>query len=73
MRPAGRVSPKSAVQEVKRLCKSVVGDALRRTQNNNDVQIFALIAMSNHIHMVIRTPKCNCAAFLRDFKKRPPG
>ena len=65
---SGPHSPKWTAHEIKRLCKSVVGDALRRAQENNDVEIFALIAMSNHIHMVIRTPKRNCAAFLRDFK-----
>ena len=41
----------------------MVGDALRRAQENNDVDVFALIAMSNYIHMVIRTPKRR-----RDFK-----
>jgi len=61
-------SPEWTADDIRRLCRSAVGDALRRAQDNNDVEIFAVVVMSNHIHLVIRTPQCNCADFLRDFK-----
>ena len=64
----GPHSPRFTGPELKRICTSLVGDALRRAQELTGVELFALLVMSNHIHLVIRTPNKNCAKFLRIFK-----
>lgn len=64
----GPFSPRFTGSEIKRLCKSAVGDALRRAQEQTGVEIFVVLVMSNHLHMVIRTPSKNCARFLCIFK-----
>ena len=55
-------------ERIKRMAKGLLGSALGRAQENTGVEFFAFVGMSNHFHLVLRTPNLNFAAFARDFK-----
>lgn len=65
---SGPYSPKLTGKDIVRFAKGLVGSALARAQQNSGVQIFAFTSLSNHFHMVIRTPRKNASEFIRDFK-----
>lgn len=64
----GPFAPQLTGKDILRFAKGLIGSALARAQKNRNVQIFAFVALSNHFHMVIRTPEKNASAFIRDFK-----
>lgn len=71
----GPHQPRLTIELAKRLLKGAVGSALARAQahcrdHGLDVDIFAFVAMSNHVHMVVRTHGKNLAAFMGYFKAR---
>ncbi len=73
-----RMGPHQArltVDIVTRALKGLVGAALARAQKHcrqqgSEVQVFAFVAMSNHVHMVVRTAGKNLASFMGYFKAR---
>ena len=65
---SGKYAPKWTGADLRRLATGLVGAALARAQEKCGVEIIAVIVMSNHIHLVIRTPRKNCAEFMRIFK-----
>jgi REP element-mobilizing transposase RayT len=66
----GPLQPTLDVPVAKRIARGLVGSALARAQQRYDVEVFALVVMSNHIHMVVRTPGKNLAGFMGYFKAR---
>lgn len=74
-RRMGPHQPQLTVEVAKRMLKGLVGSALARAQQNclkhgADVQVFAFVAMSNHVHLVVRTAGKNLAKFMGYFKAR---
>lgn len=73
-----RMGPHQApltVDIAKRALKGLVGSALARAQENCrktgvEVDVFAFVAMSNHVHLVARTHGKNLAKFMGYFKAR---
>lgn len=71
----GQHQPQLTVDIVKRAFKGLVGSALARAQQHcrkhgSEVQVFAFVAMSNHVHLVVRTAGKNLARFMGYFKAR---
>lgn len=58
------------VPTAKKLLRDHVGAALARAQQSHDVRIYAVMLMSNHIHMVVSTPGKNLSSFMGYFKAR---
>jgi REP element-mobilizing transposase RayT len=65
---SGPYARKFTGAEILRIAKGLMGSALARAQEKAGVEIFAFVAMSNHVHAVIRTPRKNAAEFSRLFK-----
>ncbi|MDH5670579.1 MAG: transposase [Myxococcales bacterium] len=65
---SGLNSPKFTGAQLQRFAKGLVGSALARAQREYGVKIYAFISMSNHIHIVLSTPRKNLSLFMRDFK-----
>ena len=65
---SGPHSPKFTGAQLQRFAKGLVGSALARAQRKHGVKIYAFISLSNHIHMVVSTPRKNLSLFMRDFK-----
>ena len=65
---SGKYAPKWTGRELRRLATGLVGAALARAQSKCGVEIVAVVVMSNHIHLVIHTPRKNCSQFMRIFK-----
>ena len=61
-------APELTGDDIERMARGLVGSALARAQALTGVEIFAFTAMSNHFHAVVRTPRKNAHAFIRDFK-----
>jgi REP element-mobilizing transposase RayT len=56
------------VDTAERFLGGVVGAAVARAQGRHGVQVMALVVMSNHLHLLVRTPRLNLAVFMRDVK-----
>lgn len=74
-RRMGPHQPKLTVDVAKRALKGLVGSALARAQQRcreqgAEVHVYAFVAMSNHVHLVVRTAGKNLAAFMGYFKAR---
>jgi REP element-mobilizing transposase RayT len=74
-RRMGPHQPRLTVEVAKRMLKDLVGSALARAQEHSreqgaEVQVFAFVAMSNHVHLVVRTAGKNLASFMGYFKAR---
>ncbi|MDH5675093.1 MAG: transposase [Myxococcales bacterium] len=52
------------------MARGLVGSALARAQKHCEVKVYALVVMSNHLHLIVRTTKKNLAAFMGYFKAR---
>jgi REP element-mobilizing transposase RayT len=63
-------APKLHLHSIKRIARGLVGSALARAQERYGVEIFAVVVMSNHVHLVLRTPRKNLARFMAFFKAR---
>lgn len=66
----GPLQPPMDPATVKRIARGLVGSALARAQRHCHVQLFAVVVMGNHVHLVVRTPRKNLAAFMGYFKAR---
>jgi REP element-mobilizing transposase RayT len=71
----GPHQPRLTPDVAKRMLKGLVGSALARAQERAaeqgcDVQVFAFVCMSNHVHIVVRTSRKNLADFMGYFKAR---
>ena len=66
----GPHQPELTLPDAKRIAKGLIGSAFARAQKHHGVQVFALCAMSNHLHALVRTTRKNLAAFMRDVKAR---
>ena len=64
----GKYAPKWTGQHLRRLATGLVGATIARAQKKCGVEIIAVVVMSNHIHLVIRTPRKNCSEFMRVLK-----
>ena len=60
--------PEFDVKSVKRMLRGLVGAALARAQELTGVEIYAVVVMSNHLHLVVRTPNKNLSLFMRHVK-----
>lgn len=74
-RRMGPHQPPLTVELAKRMLKDLVGAALARAQekcreDGVEVDLFAFVAMSNHLHLVLRTHGKNLAKFMGYFKAR---
>ena len=67
-RHRGPGQPKFDVPTVKRMLRGVIGAAIARAQELTGVEVYAFVIMSNHLHLVLRTPKKNLALFMRHLK-----
>jgi REP element-mobilizing transposase RayT len=63
-------APTLELHTIKRIARGLVGSALARAQERYGVEVFALTVMSNHLHLVVRTPRKNLARFMAFFKAR---
>jgi Transposase IS200 like len=63
-------APTLHLHSIKRIARGLVGSALARAQERYGVEIFAVVVMSNHLHLVVRTPRKNLARFMAFFKAR---
>jgi REP element-mobilizing transposase RayT len=52
----------------KRIARGLMGSAVARAQKKHRTQIFGFVALSNHLHALLRTRGKNLAAFMRDLK-----
>lgn len=48
--------------------RDIVIDSLRYCQQHKDLEIFAYVIMSNHIHLLLRSYKGNLSDTIREFK-----
>jgi REP element-mobilizing transposase RayT len=64
------LAPTLDLQSVTRIAQGLVGSALARAQEHYGVEVFALVVMSNHVHLVVRAPRRNLARFMAFFKAR---
>jgi len=64
----GRYQPQLTLEDGKRIAKGLVGSAVARAQEAHGTQVFGLVTMSNHIHLLVRTRGRNLARFMRDLK-----
>jgi REP element-mobilizing transposase RayT len=68
--------PKLTVEEAEKLAEGLVSSALARAQaycakhGLPPVEVFAVVVMSNHLHLVVRAPGKNLAAFMGYFLAR---
>ena len=68
--------PKLTVKEAEKLAEDCVSSALARAQAHcaesglPAVEVFAVVVMSNHLHLVVRAPGKNLAAFMGYFLAR---
>ncbi|MEZ4252401.1 MAG: hypothetical protein R3B99_29675 [Polyangiales bacterium] len=68
--------PKLTVEEAERIAQHLVSSALARAQAHcakeglPPVEVFAVVVMSNHLHLVLRAPAKNLAAFVGYFLAR---
>ena len=68
--------PKLTVEEAEKLAEDCVSSALARAQKHcaesglPPVEVFAVVVMSNHLHLVVRAPGKNLAAFMSYFLAR---
>ncbi|NOY91472.1 MAG: hypothetical protein GXP55_09700 [Deltaproteobacteria bacterium] len=58
------LSPTLDAQSLTRIAKGLVGSAFARAQEKYDVEVYALVVMSSHMHVVLRTRKKNLATFM---------
>lgn len=49
--------------------RDIVVDSLRYCQQNKNLQVFAIVIMSNHVHLIANSGTSELSATLRDFKK----
>ena len=59
---------KISVEDAKRMLRGVVGSAIARAQELTGVEVYAFVVMSNHLHIVVQTPRKNLAKFMRHVK-----
>ena len=69
----GAFQAKLTVETAKVLLRDLVGSCLARAQQHcraqgtGEVELFAFVAMSNHVHLVLRTQGKNLSQFMRYF------
>lgn len=66
----GPYQPILDVASAKLILRDAVGSALARAQEKYGVRIYAIVAMGNHIHLVLSTPHKNLSSFMGYVKAR---
>ena len=66
----GPYQPKLTLETAKRLLTGLVGSALARAQAYYNLEVFALVVMGNHFHLVARAPDKNLSLAIGYFKAR---
>ena len=61
---------KLAFKDAKRLAKGLMGSILARAQARYGVKLYGVTIMSNHLHLIVRTPNKNLASFMNYVKAR---
>ncbi|MDH5674515.1 MAG: transposase, partial [Myxococcales bacterium] len=67
---SGPNQPKLTLEDARRMARGLIGSALARAQKHCEVKVYALVVMSNHLHLIVQTTKKNLAAFMGYFKAR---
>jgi len=52
----------------RKIYRDIIIDALNYCINNKQLEVFAYVIMSNHVHLLIRSDKEDLSGTLRDFK-----
>jgi len=60
----GPLSPKLDAGSLRRIARGLVGSVIARAQALCGVEVYAVVVMSSHIHLVVRTPRKNLSAFM---------
>jgi len=58
------LAPTLTAKSLRRIARGVVGSALARAQLRYGVEVYALVVMSSHIHLVARTSRKNLSKFM---------
>jgi REP element-mobilizing transposase RayT len=66
----GPMQPKLTVNDAKRIVRGTVGSALARAQEKYGTTVFALVVVSNHIHLILKTKGKNLSKFMGYVKAR---
>jgi len=61
---AGPLSPTLDAHSLRRIARGLYGSVLARAQARYEVDVYACVVMSSHVHMVLRTPQRNLHAFM---------
>jgi len=64
----GPHQPELTLAQAKRIAQGSVGSAFARAQARYKTQVFGLVVMSNHLHVLLRTRGKNLSLFMRDVK-----
>ncbi|MDA3952428.1 MAG: transposase [Bacteroidales bacterium] len=51
----------------RKIYRDIVIDSLKYCQKEKDLEIYAFVIMSNHIHLLVRSGNENLSGTLRDF------
>jgi REP element-mobilizing transposase RayT len=62
--------PQLTLQDAREIARGLVGSALARAQEHYDAKVYALVVMSNHVHLVCQTRGRNLSKFIGYFKAR---
>jgi len=66
----GPLQPELTLEHAKRIAQGLVGSAIARAQLKYKTEIFALVVMGNHLHLVVKTKGKNLARFMGYVKSR---
>ena len=64
----GERQPELTLPDARKISRGLVGSAIARAQELYDARVFAVVVMSNHIHLVVQTQGKNLARFMRYVK-----
>jgi REP element-mobilizing transposase RayT len=66
----GPLQPELTLADAKRIAKGLIGSAIARAQQKYKTKVFALVAMSDHLQMVVQTKGKNLSKFMGYVKSR---
>jgi REP element-mobilizing transposase RayT len=66
----GPYQPQLTLEDAREVARGLVGSALARAQERYGAEVYGLVVMSNHVHLVCRTRGRNLSKFMGYFKAR---